>query len=377
MMVALLSPQSFPQAARDLSVRLPSKPFGELVHPPEPNYARPEYWAAHPAREDAADVVPAGDLEGDRQQQAQVDVFYIHPTTYRGIDYWNQPLADEAVNRWTDESVIARQAAIFNACCRVFAPRYRQATAAAVYAPPELKGIEAYEFAWRDVRAAFDHYMRIDNAGRPFILVGHSQGAAHLERWLRDFPAEHPYRQQLVAVYAVGATFSERVLEREYQIRVCDRPSSTGCLISWNTFERTGDPTTYRLGAQQRNARQFGIAEDAPLVCVNPLSFSLFTTEVAAQGNPGSLPASPGVGVVQTSSDNGKNRSWLELPATVPGVLGARCEAGVLLVDEPPSQGFSIVPLPGGMLHFNDFDLFFDSIRKNAILRAESFTPGS
>ena len=77
-------------SAQSLPINMPAKPFGELPHPPAPNYADKRHWAAISNR-----------------------------------------LDDESTNQWTDESVIARQAAVFNACCRVFAPRYRQATAAA------------------------------------------------------------------------------------------------------------------------------------------------------------------------------------------------------------------------------------------------------
>jgi hypothetical protein len=118
-------------SAQSLPINMPAKPFGELPHPPAPNYADKRHWAAISNRLDAADVIPENDLFGDRQESALVDAFYIHPTTYRRAASWNQPLDDESTNQWTDESVIARQAAVFNACCRVFAPRYRQATAAA------------------------------------------------------------------------------------------------------------------------------------------------------------------------------------------------------------------------------------------------------
>ena len=83
--------------------------------------------------------------------------------------------------------MIARQAAVFNARCRVYAPRYRQAALAAVYAPPEMEGDGAYEFAGATcaTRSAttWKHY----NKGRLFIVAGHSQGAGAHERWPKEF----------------------------------------------------------------------------------------------------------------------------------------------------------------------------------------------
>ena len=48
-------------------------------------------------------------------------------------------------------------------------------------------------------------------------------------------------------------------------------------------------------------------------------------------------------------------------------------EGGVLRVEGVPREGYAIVPLPGGMLHFNDFDLFYANIRANAVARSAAF----
>jgi hypothetical protein len=45
----------------------------------------------------------------------------------------------------------------------------------------------------------------------------------------------------------------------------------------------------------------------------------------------------------------------------------------VLRVDSPPREGYAVVPLPAGMLHFNDMDLFYQNIRINAVVRTEAF----
>jgi hypothetical protein len=373
--------------AQGLPVRIPAQAFGELPHPPPPDYSKPQYWAALPDRLDAADAVPENDPFGDRQATAPVDVFFLHPTTYREIDYWNAPLDDAGTNAWTDESVIARQASVFNACCRVFAPRYRQASSAGVYAPPEKRPQEAYRFAYGDARAAFLHYMKHWNKGRPFIIAGHSQGAGLTQFWLEEFGADPKLRRQLVAVYPIGIPFGEGALARlpGGGLRVCGNPTDTGCLVTWNAFDRGGDPSGWRKSAQQRYEQRYGTTAGSAIVCVNPLTFDLAKPVAPAAWNLGALPARPGVGRADGLSGQGvagarafpatgaADRSRLALPPTEAGGIGASCEDGVLLVDAPPRQGYAIVPLPAGMLHFNDFDLFYQSIRVNAVARSEAF----
>ena len=62
-------------SSQSLPINMPAKPFGELPHPPAPNYADERHWAALPNRLDAADVIPENDLFGDRQESALVDAF--------------------------------------------------------------------------------------------------------------------------------------------------------------------------------------------------------------------------------------------------------------------------------------------------------------
>lgn len=355
-------------AAQSLPINMPSKPFGELPHPAAPDYSEPGAWAALPDRRDAADVVPENDPYGDRQKDAAVDVFYIHPTTYRRAENWNQPIEDQATNDWTDESVIARQAAVFNACCRIFAPRYRQATAAAVIAPAAMRALGAYEFAWQDVRNAFLYYMTHWNGGRPFMIVGHSQGAAHVERWLKEFWPKENYRSKLVAAYAIGVSFTARsVAELGGGIPVCATPTSTGCFLSWNAFDSTGDPSHYLAMTVARHQQRFGDVERSNVICINPLTFSVDSKKAEATASLGALPARRGVGLAASLQQG------IALPPTVKQLIGAECNGGILQVSGVPQTGFAVVPLPAGMLHFNEFDLFYQNIRINAVQRSEAF----
>lgn len=354
--------------AQALPINMPAKAFGDLPHPRPPDYSDPSAWAALPHRHDAADVVPENDPFGDRQNIAAVDVFYIHPTTYRRAENWNQPIEDAATNEWTAESVIARQAAVFNACCRVFAPHYRQATAAAVVAPSAMRAIGAYELAWQDVRNAFLYYMTHFNDGRPFMIVGHSQGAAHVERWLSEFWPTPIYRDKLIAAYAIGVALTTRsIAELGGGISVCSTPTSTGCILSWNAFDATGDPTQYLAMTTARHQQRYGTTEGSDVICVNPLTFSITELQAPPNKNLGALPARRGVGRTVSLQQG------ITLPSIAKGIIGAECNDGILRVSDVPQNDFAVVALPEGMLHFNEFDLFFQNIRENALERTEFY----
>ncbi len=105
--------------------------FSSLVQPPIPDYSNQDHWAALPFKKDMADTIPIKSLT-DNQANAQVDVFFIHPTLYLekvdGRKYiWNADVNDAALNRKVDNSTILNQASVFNGSCKVYAPRYRQA----------------------------------------------------------------------------------------------------------------------------------------------------------------------------------------------------------------------------------------------------------
>lgn len=156
----------------------PEHSFAEAPPPAAPDYSQPQSWAALPDRKDAADVVPSADVQ-DRQATAEVDVFFVHPTTFFGTAAWNQSLDDGSTNQLTDAFVLRGQASVFNSCCKIYAPRYRQAT---IYSFMDNtgSGSAALKLAYEDVERAFDYFIEHYNQGRPFILAAHSQGSVHV-----------------------------------------------------------------------------------------------------------------------------------------------------------------------------------------------------
>ncbi len=333
-------------------------PFAEQAQPPAPDYSRAESWAALPAAPGASATTPPGASAGSGERA--VDVFYIHPTTDTSASRWNQPLDDAAVNAWTDASVIARQASVFNACCRIFAPRYRQATVLAVRASgPGGDGSLAYDLAYSDVLRAFDNFIANRNQGRPFVIAGHSQGGLLAYRLLRDRVDSTPLEQQLVVAYVVGLDLMQGDFGRTYQsLQLCTREDQTGCVVGWNTVNGDADIALYASMAGARYAAQHQTQEGRTGVCVNPLTFRADQPEAPASASRGALPGAPDASAPR---------------ALQPGLVSAKCSGGYLVVAADPA--LDLQPLPGGSMHFHDFGLFYADIRHNVAQRIAAFQP--
>lgn len=318
-------------------VLTPEGDFDPAASPSAPDYNDPTTWSALPDTVDGADTV-AADFT-DNQASAVADVFFIHPTTYLSADAWNAPLDDAQANDLIENSVNVAQASSFNGCCRVFAPRYRQATFASFFPGSEAgNGAQAMNLAYSDVLRAFDVFLAKYNADRPFILAGHSQGSQHLRRLLRERISGTPLLSRLVAVYAVGANHPKaEIAEEFFDLPVCRSATQSQCLIAWNS-----------VGPK---VAQFRDASDD--VCVNPLTWD--DSAATHEDNPGTF-----VTATKTLEAN---------------VADAACQDGQLLVTELRSEAFANLPMNMGTdnYHILDYSLFYASIRSNAIARVNAF----
>jgi len=328
----------------------PGTPFREELAPRPPDYTRPSAWSALPGLHDLADTAPPSSPALE-QAQAPVDVFYVHPTTYVGGE-WNGPVDDAALNEATDRVATLIQASAFNACCAIYAPRYRQASPTA-FTGQEGTGSAALDLAYRDVAAAFRYWREHYNRGRPFILAAHSQGTVHARRLLREVVSGTSLRQQLVAAYLIGIPLSEEALRRTLpDIPVCGSPEQTGCLISWNA---RGPGYTERLPVKDPE-RHTG----APL-CVNPLTWRHDTAPAPRERNEGAvfLEANP--------------------PQVKPGLTGAQCRDGMLEVhigEDLPRDFMSRLldhTMGKGNHHPVEYQLFYMNLRRNAAERVATF----
>jgi hypothetical protein len=205
-----------------------------------PNYESLDYWAAHPAKQDSSDSIPAP-LQKEYFLDSTVDVFFVHPTTFTDTkdERWNAEIDDASLNAKTDFSTILYQASVFNQA-RVFAPRYRQANLRVFFTKDTTSAIKAFELAYEDIRLSFQYYLDHLNQGRPIIIASHSQGSSHAIRLLKDFFDDKPLQEKLIVAYVVGMNIPLNVFQ---QLKPCLDSAATGCFCSWRTFKRGHEPS--------------------------------------------------------------------------------------------------------------------------------------
>lgn len=318
--------------------RKPKMPITTYTTPTAPDYANFHNWAAHPDVKDMADHVPAGSNLTDEQANAQVDVFFVHPTTYtyqKGFNQWNASLDNEKLNIKTDNGSILYQASLFNNCGRIYAPRYRQAHLSAYFTRDSVSAHAAFELAYADVKAAFEYYLKTWNKGRPIIIAAHSQGAQHAARLLKEFFDDKNLKNKLVVSYLLGMPIKKNTFKT---IPVCDNADQTGCFCSWRTFLRGYEPKKY-----------FPLSDDISVV--NPLSMTTAAGLVSADKHEGAVLI-----------------GFKPLPAHM---TDAEIHKGILWVNKPMFRGSFLYRTPN--YHAGDFNLFYFNVRSDAQRRIGLF----
>jgi len=238
-----------------------------------PDYASPSNWLCLPGRADVCSTPLATTAlnpngygstgQSNVAKDPPLDCFYVYPTVSRDQGMNSDLKASEEIG------AAQVQFARFAGVCRAYAPLYRQMTLGAVAAFAAGADITAAgELAYRDVAASWRNYLATKSKGRPFVLIGHSQGSAMLQiliaREIETNPAVAA-RMRLAILPGfntvvpqgklVGGTFKKTPL--------CSRPGQTGCVISWVSFREKNVPPAGAI---------FGLSEAAGTTvgCVNP-----------------------------------------------------------------------------------------------------------
>jgi hypothetical protein len=319
-----------------------------------PDYSLASSWLSRPGMEnDPAQWLPSGFPAPGTHGNAAV--FYIHPTTYLETDRWNAPLDPGSDTEFRTDLFVESQASTFNGAGRIWAPRYRQAAYGAFLLKSE-DAAKALDLAYSDVSAAFDEFLKEAGDG-PIILAGHSQGALHLERLLKDRIAGKPIAKRVVAAYVVGWPIDVKSDLPALGLPACTSSAQAGCMLSWMTFGQPANPDFIFDQWQKTGGFTDGERRREDTLCVNPISGT----------ENGAAPASANPGTLIPSAN-------MRSATVQPSVVGAHCNKGLLLLDGPvpPFGGFV---LPGNNYHAYDYALFWGAIRKDAERRLASWRP--
>lgn len=336
---------------------LPTVPFEAPPANSGPDYVQVENWLNLP------DTVPGGPAEwrpdgmpSETLEPRKVAVFYIHPTTYLERDRWNALLGHrESQDR--AKLFVRSQGSAFNADGRIYAPKYRQAAFGAFLDTGD-NATRALDLAYSDVARAFERFL-VQEPTAPIIVAGHSQGALHLTRLLRDRVAKDPaLTRRIVAAYVVGWPVSRTADIPAMGLPDCQLADQANCILSWQSFAEpanTKPVTDVYKGSTGFNSKKRDVRD---MLCVNPVSGS------AAASAPGQSAGT----IVPT------NASMTDADLQ-PGKVGARCEDGFLIIegaqDELPEMGPFV--LPGNNYHVYDYALFWGDIRRDVARRLLAF----
>jgi hypothetical protein len=300
------------------------------------DYANDSAWLCLPGREDACarplattalnangygstgQVLPARD--------SKIDCFYVYPTVSRdpGI---NSDLAPGLEENGTAMVQLGR----FGTVCRTYAPIYRQLTAAGLGHAMGGEDVRpAFATAYGDVLAAWKNFLATRNQGRPFVLIGHSQGSIHLLKLLQEEIEGKPAAKRMLSAillgWAVEVPEGKLVGGSLKSTPLCTKTGQTGCVITYMSFRASAPPPPKSfLGRASKPGMTAG--------CTNPASLRGGRAALDSYWFTHS-PVAPGAKPVAWSSQGEPPTPFLRTEGLVSGECRHDGQAGYLAVSE-------------------------------------------
>lgn len=291
-----------------------------FVQAQKPNYADTYYWAYY---ETAADK--------------GADVFLLCPTVDYGKNGNMNMALDDSVARYRFCGALNQERGIYDQSANLYAPYYRQATFAA-YQANSATAAAALHLAYKDVKAAFKHYLSVSDKRRPLVLAGFSQGSDMLLRLMKDCFRKKSLQRRLVAAYAIGWRITDEDLRQYPFLKMAQGEFDTGVIVSFNS-EAPGMKASVMVSK--------GFFTNA----INPLNWRTDTVPADRTLN---------LGACFMNYDGTVKKE-------IPQLTGAHLDArrGTLIVTDVAPTDYPGRPFPNGIYHIYDYQFFYRNLQKN------------
>ena len=281
------------------------------------------------------------------RKNCEVDLFYVLPTIY----------SDKAHNymRWHDNQAIQQKAqliaaqhtGIFSPYSRVFAPYYRQAEFRRALKEINLP-IEQQKFILpgiNDVKNAFRYYMKHLNQGRPFILLGFSQGSVALLEVMKSEFADRKINAKLVAAYLIGYPNMPKNFPQHPHLRTAQSADDTGVIITYNS-QAPGKVKSPFTGSSK-------------VYCINPVNWRTDKKIAEKSEHKGSC-------FFDFKSGKATDKNNFVSAQIDPA-------SGGLVIQTAEPGKFDSRALGSGVYHMFDLNFFYYDLRANGKLRISRF----
>jgi hypothetical protein len=173
-----------------------------------------------------------------------IDCFYVYPT----VSDEKTGNSDLQVQD-TETSIALYQVARYSQYCRVFAPMYRQVTLAGAGLPGTSGSTTKAnpKLGPNDVQSALADYLKHDNHGRGFVLIGHSQGSLVLRSVIaKEVDSKPLVRKRLLSAILLGGNVlvkGNSGIGGDFKhIPACRGNTQLGCVIAFSTFDQPVPP---------------------------------------------------------------------------------------------------------------------------------------
>ena len=281
-----------------------------------------------------------------QKNDAEYDVFYVYPTLAGKaktpeMEWKNNPNLQKKIIGFAK----AQTYGIFGKNVRVFSPYVHQLTYASVMSIMKKRPLtqaewKAFERGMKGTLDAFQYYLKHYNRGRPYILLGHSQGSMDLYYLLKNCP-EIKVKNGFVVSYMAGLPHCRaEQIGRDFGTRIkpAQNADDLGVITVWNTQNAAAD-ASFMAGKGT--------------YCINPLNWRTDGTPAGREQHLGAYFYDYRTGKVTEKSK----------------MFGARVDSarGVLIVDLPSDSVWDAKGFMGkGIFHMNDVWFFAGNLRANA-----------